>query len=390
MNPIYNQNTTLTVCENEIINLPDGSSYTVTADYQHQSLFTSQYGCDSIITTNIVMIPTPSVDAGADQTICEGESILLIASGTPSLVWDNGVSNGVSFVPSSSNTYHVIGTDANGCTGTDEVTITLAPMPAIDVIVDNTLGCAPLTVTLTNPYGTLNNTVWTLSNGATLTGDNVQLTFNDAGNYSVSLSSTNETGCTSTQTYTDLISITPQPTASFYTNPQEVTTILNNVALNNTSSNANHYLWTLPDGTTSTQEDLSYSFQDGISGDYVIELIAMNDYGCSDTVYKTINVIEELIFYIPNTFTPDQDEYNQVFKPVFTSGYDPYDYTLLIFDRWGEIIFESHNTEIGWDGTYGASNPHNVQMGTFTWKIEFKTTNTDERKMFLGHVNLIK
>ena len=90
---------------------------------------------------------------------------------------------------------------------------------------------------------------------------------------------------------------------------------------------------------------------------------------------------------MPNTFTPDGDNYNEFFTPVFTSGYDPYDFDLYIFNRWGEIIWESHDASAGWDGTYGGNL---VQDGTYTWKIEFKTTETDERMMVSGHVNVIK
>ena len=61
---------------------------------------------------------------------------------------------------------------------------------------------------------------------------------------------------------------------------------------------------------------------------------------------------------------------------MFTSGYDPFDYNLLIYNRWGEIVFESHNVEIGWDGTYGVDGQKTeVQDGTYTWTIDFKTEN---------------
>ncbi|MEY4602969.1 MAG: hypothetical protein RIT43_261, partial [Bacteroidota bacterium] len=74
-----------------------------------------------------------------------------------------------------------------------------------------------------------------------------------------------------------------------------------------------------------------------------------------------------------------------------TSGFDPYDYVLYIFNRWGEIIFESRNPYVGWDGSYGSNNEVElVQDGTYTWKIEFKTTMNDERKMVVGHVNVIR
>jgi gliding motility-associated-like protein len=104
----------------------------------------------------------------------------------------------------------------------------------------------------------------------------------------------------------------------------------------------------------------------------------------------SVQVQEVLIFYVPNTFTPDGDNYNQTFQPVFHSGFDPFDFELLIFNRWGEVIFESHDATVGWDGTYGQETTEIVQDGTYTWKIEFKTKYTDERKIVTGSVNLIR
>jgi len=77
----------------------------------------------------------------------------------------------------------------------------------------------------------------------------------------------------------------------------------------------------------------------------------------------------------------------QTFKPVFTAGYDPYDFHLLLFNRWGQIIFESYNADIGWDGTY---NGKTSQDGTYTWAIDFKTNSSDERIAVIGHLNLIR
>jgi gliding motility-associated-like protein len=125
-------------------------------------------------------------------------------------------------------------------------------------------------------------------------------------------------------------------------------------------------------------------------GTYVVELIAISPLGCADTTTRAIVVQEELIFYIPNTFTPDGDDFNEYFQAIFTSGYDPYDFNLYIFNRWGEIIWESHDASIGWDGTYGVDRSELVQDGTYTWKIDFKTTMSDERIEVVGHVNVVK
>ena len=106
-----------------------------------------------------------------------------------------------------------------------------------------------------------------------------------------------------------------------------------------------------------------------------------------DTLTKVIFIAEELIFYVPNAFTPDGDEFNDTFFPVFTSGYDPYDYHLTILNRWGEVIFESYNAAKGWDGTYGGTL---VQDGVYVWKIEFGDINNDEKYYHTGHVTVLK
>ena len=74
---------------------------------------------------------------------------------------------------------------------------------------------------------------------------------------------------------------------------------------------------------------------------------------------------------------------------MFYSGYDPYNFEMLIFNRWGEIIFETKNTDKGWDGSYGLGGIK-VQDGIYTWKITYKNPETDERKIVFGHVTLLR
>jgi gliding motility-associated-like protein len=100
-----------------------------------------------------------------------------------------------------------------------------------------------------------------------------------------------------------------------------------------------------------------------------------------------IVVNNEPIYYIPNTFTPDGDLYNENFKPVFSAGIDIYQYKLLIYNRWGEIIFESNNPEVGWDGTYGGVL---VNQGMYIYQISYKELTKDKRGVVNGHFNLLR
>jgi gliding motility-associated-like protein len=142
---------------------------------------------------------------------------------------------------------------------------------------------------------------------------------------------------------------------------------------------------------------------DDVPESYVVTLFAYNEFGCYDSTLLTVTVYEDLIFYVPNSFTPNGDGTNDIFLPIITSGFDPNSYTLLIFNRWGEILFESHNTSIGWDGTYKpylnagnssinlTSNQEEImQDGTYTWKIMFNGIQNEDAYEFVGHVNLLK
>jgi gliding motility-associated-like protein len=108
-----------------------------------------------------------------------------------------------------------------------------------------------------------------------------------------------------------------------------------------------------------------------------------------DTYDLTIQYQEQEIFYIPNSFTPDGDNFNQMFKPIFTSGFDPYNFEMIIYNRWGEIVFETKDVNIGWDGSYGTDG-RDVQEGAYTYKITYKNPQIDERKIVVGHISLIR
>jgi gliding motility-associated-like protein len=355
---------------------------------------TSAFGCVASDQVVVTVNPLPVVFAGNNITICDGQSVTLTGSGAVNYTWNNGVLNGVQFTPTlGTTTYIVTGTSAAGCINTDQVNILVNPNPVISFNPDITSGCTPVTVNFTNTTPNSSNCVWTISNGTQVTGCGiVPVTFNQGGCYDVTLTTTATNGCTSTFTAYNLICVEDYPIAGFSTDNVEVSTLNTEVNFTNTSLGATTYEWSFGDGSAgSTDIDATHTYPDFESGNYEVTLVAMSPLGCADTAFAIINVQEELLFYVPNTFTPDVDKYNPIFQPVFTSGFDPYDYTLLIFNRWGEIIFESRNAAIGWNGTYGSNGEIQMcQDGTYTWKIEFKTKANDERKMVVGHVNLIR
>ena len=105
-----------------------------------------------------------------------------------------------------------------------------------------------------------------------------------------------------------------------------------------------------------------------------------------DTVCHDVIIYDDFIIYVPNSFTPDNDGRNDVFLPV-VSGHDPLTYEFFIFNRWGELIFETQNSGSGWDGTYKAVMS---KEDTYVWKIKVKSAINNKQHDFIGHVNLLK
>ena len=112
--------------------------------------------------------------------------------------------------------------------------------------------------------------------------------------------------------------------------------------------------------------------------------------GCASPEQQTVITVArcpELLFYVPNSFTPNGDEFNNTWTPIFTSGYDEYNYKLSIFNRWGEVIFESNSPNVGWDGTYDNTM---CPQGIYIWKVTYDIKYNAGRKEITGNVNLIR
>jgi trimeric autotransporter adhesin len=114
-------------------------TYTVTG--------TDANGCQNTDQVTVMVNPSPVVNAGIDQSVCPGASVTLTATGAQSYSWNNGVTNGVSFIPTSTQTYTVTGTNANGCQSTDQVLVTVNPIPDVNAGANQTI-CEGTQITL--------------------------------------------------------------------------------------------------------------------------------------------------------------------------------------------------------------------------------------------------
>jgi gliding motility-associated-like protein len=144
--------------------------------------------------------------------------------------------------------------------------------------------------------------------------------------------------------------------------------------------------WTLLSNTTQSPT-LTVSWTN--AGMYTIQATHTVD-GCVSqptTTTVTVSRCPQLLYYVPNSFTPDGNQYNQYWRPVFTSGFDPAEFHLTIFNRWGNTVWESYSATASWDGTY---NNTLCQDGVYTYKIWFGDKETDAKYTVTGHITLIR
>lgn len=332
-------------------------------------------------------VDDPQIVVNSD-TNCLGDPAdvaTLNATGASTYVWSpaTGLSATtgatVTATPTQTTVYTIIGTTVNGCL--DTTTATVTTVPDFTVTVNSDSICSGQSVLLTaNGAATY---VWSPATGLNATtGTEVVASPTVTTVYTVTGTIS---GCSETAIST--ITVLPQPTASIFASPNPASTIEPTVTIQTASSNnSNSKNWYLDDSLISQLQSFAYTFP-GEPGSYVIELIVTNALGCSDTGFVTIVIQEDIIFYVPNAFTPNDDDFNNIFVPIITSGIDTKNYAFAIFNRWGELVFETTEFGEGWDGTYKGVK---CQDGTYTWSLKFKSKYNDGIFEHTGHVNLTR
>lgn len=356
---------------------------------------TNPSGCLISDTLSVIVNPLPTIIVDTIQYFCVANSAVLNASTLNNLdviSWSNGVQNNVPFNPiNQPNTFIVTAISSEGCIDSATVVLSQAQAPVVSFTSNSEGLCAPVIVTVNNDSNPNTMYSWNFGDGTTLINNSstFNYTYWTSGNYQISVQAIDTlTGCSANFSDTAFITIGGiTPTADFTMNPNEINSSNPQVHFTNLSENGTNYTWLFGDDETSTIENPDHIYQNP-NHDYIIGLIVSNGDGCADTVFYTLHYTEDIVYYVPNTFTPDQDEFNNIFIPIFTPGYLPNDYLFVIYDRWGEKIFESTDVLIGWDGTY--KNSGLMQTGIYTWKVEFKAKETGDKVSTVGHVNLLR
>ena len=364
----------------------------------------NQNGCISPLDSiQISVLPPLAGTITPFDTVCPTYSTDIMATasggiGQPyTFTWSTGetftgvANHQINVTPTVTTTYTLTITD--GCESTPFVLTTdvrVAPVPVPTYFVTNPIQCEPAEFEIINTTDpTMSEFVyWEVDGLPYLNEDTITSQELMAGNYDIFMIVTSYEGCVDSITYSNALHVDPIPDALFHFSPDPITMFNTDVTFLNYSYNGDTYQWFFPGGTpaASTQEDVQVRYPDGVVDSYEVTLITTSALGCVDTLVKTVAVNPEVILYAPNTFTPDGDEFNQSWN-IHIEGVDIYNFEMFIFNRWGEVVWESHDPSVGWDGTYKGKI---IAQGTYTWIIRVNDQLNDDKHVFNGYVNILR
>jgi len=262
--------------------------------------------------------------------------------------------------------------------------------PQVDFTIEPGLQCAPFTAQFVDLSfaETPITYFWQFGDGATSSEQNPSHLYENVGNFPVTLTISTDAGCIDTLTLlqADIVNVRPRPVAGFSVSPDYTDICDSEVQMIDESEGAETYFYWFDDSTFfSLGPDPSPIHQYLNDGTHYPTQIVTNEWGCKDTARSQL-YIEPWVMFIPNTFTPDGDEFNNVLD--VEHYLDIYDWEMRIYNRWGQVLFESYDPELSWDGTY---NGKMVQDGTYGYTIRYKTCEPlNPDKFITGHVNVLR
>lgn len=372
-------------------------SYTEPGLYEVFQYATDGCGYDTT-SVEITIYPAPVTDYNfGEDILCVGENQTFEFLGED-LSQADWVLNGNSistadavnhqFDNSGAYTLEFFGTTAlNQCTFSNSTDLTVYDAPVIDLGSTYFSGCSPLELSLQNQAEPIGNLMSWEIGGYTTQDSAPTMSYESPGLYDIQVTAENAFGCVSELNIPNGIEVFATPEAGFDFSPDELDVLYSpEVFFENESEGATQFHWDFGDGNESLEMNPSHVYEE--AGVYPVHLVVTNDDNCSDEIAMAVQVEEQVSIFIPNSFTPNNDGINEVFKPQ-VAGLEYLEYTFYVYDRWGQVIFKSNDIEDGWTGDVNQGD-HYAAPGVYSWEIVIKFPFGHANQKYVGTVSLIR
>ncbi len=361
-----------------------GKNYASAGKYKVKLVIKSTAGCSDSTERNVELFPVPQASFTVnDLTQCL-QGNLFVINNTSNENGATGVQHGwalngsplslgkvlpnQSYTDTGAHNLALVLRSDKGCFSFQQQTLMVYENPKVTITGSD--GCVGKAIDfLSNVQlsrGTISSYAWTFGDGGTAVIANPTHTYSTAGAYNVQLTVQSDQGCPGTS---NIVSVNawPKPIANFDSEYLLSRGLETDWKFTNLSSNADNYAWSFQDGQMATGTGphfLTFS----ATGDFLVRLLVSNNYGCFDSTQKYIFLKPELLFYVPNAFSPNLDGLNEGFKGSSSFGIE--NYKMRIIDRWGAIIFETTNPDEAWDGSGHNGAP--PLEGVYAYQIYFR------------------
>jgi gliding motility-associated-like protein len=362
--------------------------------YHVQLITTSFFNCLDTSFVDITVYPSPAASfAASPQQQMYPDKTVSFVNTTEDRNWDykwyfgDGTTTydrqpGSHDYPGVDNYTISLVVSGEHCSDSVSADIEIIPHPPVAKFKPVEPGCMPLTIHFENTSSFSSSFLWEFGDGAVSNKPNPVYTYYEPGQYKIKLTARGDGGEDTYQAINDVYIL---PNSYFNLAPRYV--YVNDEAVHyfNLSDNGDVFEWDFGDGTTSTELSPKHVYTE--EGVYDVTLCVWTDNDCFD-LYVMENAVYvepsgKLVY--PNAFRPESMlEENRVFKPAIIDQVDTYH--LMIFNRWGALIFESYNKDMGWDGRIGGKL---AKQDVYIWKVEGKYTN-GENFVDSGDVTLLR
>ncbi len=395
-------------------------TYTLAGVYSTTLTVTSNKGCQTSVTKQVEVYQKPfmsiSNSSACDRAAMTFTAVSLPNSGTVvNWFWDfnntistfegAGQTTNFTFPLPGSHTVALISVTSistGGCKDTIEKVIYVNYVPAPLFNVDRPSGCpthcvnfTDVTLPITGP-SQITQWQWTLGDGTVVTNSTNAIvshcyknnSSSQLAQFDIQLVVTSDSGCVNTINKLNYITVYPKPIANYTVNPNPGNVMTPLEYFTNQSQDYTKWWWIFGDNSPidSLNIDPTHFYGSETADTYYSVLLVANQYGCTDTAYVPVEIGPEFTFYIPNAFTPSNDDgINDYFTGM---GIGIAEYEMWIFDRWGERIFYTDDIEKGWNGRVQGKSAEGKQ-DVYTWKVKLKDV-LGKKHEYIGHVTLIK
>jgi len=385
-------------------------TYALAGIYTLSLTITTANNCASTQTQQDTIWPLPVVKF-TSTGVCQGLATAFTDQSTvaaPSVIagwgWNFGDASPFNFTQNPTHIYAIAGTDSaqldaitnNGCIDSIKNPIVVFPNPVAIFQGKDLTGCGKNfcvelrdTSTVAAP-DKITAWLWNFGDGGTSGLPDPKHCYKDTGTYSVTLTVTTNNNCKADTQQLNIIHILLDPTAAFTPSPANPT-ILNPVVnfINGSSADVVKWFWQFGDGDSLSHliSDPTHTYQPSeyTGGSYKVTLLVINKFGCTDTVSHEVIIAPDWTFFVPNAFTPNGDGVNDTFNG---KGFNLNNYKMIVFDRWGNLIYTSHSLTDDWDGRANGGEKV-AQQDVYVWKISFDDV-FGVPHAFIGHVTLVR